>query len=327
MTEEMMLFDCPYIEDYFGKTQLLLDQLPGQHERWSVFNPSIGSDGAGNLAITFRSSNYRLDYKYGIPDLDLGQIRNRLWFSELDSDLNLVNLRRIEVVGLDHQAGIEDARLFWSDGAWHILAATLGGVSSRRIARLNLFELDPKNSTATFVKSYKSFDADRSEKNWMPVAHGVGHKFDYIHSSGGVVVGDKFIMSGIDDKVVSTFRGGSCLLPLGDGTYLSVVHHTYSRLVANDYDPNNSSATASRIRTYTHRFVRYGSSGSVLEYSPEFYFDGPGVEFAAGMTLLDDELLISYGKDDCSANLARIPLSVALDLLTPITDELEFDYE
>lgn len=325
MSEKTMLFDYPYIEDYFGKTRKILDQLPGQHERWSAFNPSIGSDGAGNMAITVRSSNYRLDYKYGIPDLDLGQIRNRLWFSELDSDLNLVNLRQISIVGLDHQAGIEDARLFWSDGAWHILAATLGAVASRRIARLNLFKLDPKTSTATFVKSYKSFDADRSEKNWMPVAHGSGHQFDYIHSSGGVVVGDKFIMSGIDDKVLSTFRGGSCLLPLGDGTYLAVVHHTYTKMVANDYDSDSGVATASRVRTYTHRFVRYGASGSVLEYSPEFYFDGPGVEFAAGLVLVGDTLVISYGRDDSSANLAQIPLSVALDLLTPALDD-EYDY-
>jgi hypothetical protein len=77
---------------------------------------------------------------------------------------------------------------------------------------------------------------------------------------------------------------------------------------------------ASKVRNYTHRFVRYSNSGSVIEYSPEFYFDGPGIEFAAGMVILDEKLVISYGKEDATAHLAMIPLDAVLELMTPSGD-------
>jgi hypothetical protein len=318
-----MQFDYPYLEDYFGTTRRLLDAIPGQHERWSAFNPSIGSDGAGNLAITVRSSNYRIDRDFGIPDIELSQIRNKLWFSELDSDLKLVNLREISVVGLDHVAGVEDARLFWKDGGWHILAVTLDSDSSNRRSRLNLFSLDTENSTATFIETYQSWDANRSEKNWMPLAYGHTDEFDYIYSSSGVYRQGVFILFEESDKVASNFRGGSCLVPIGDGTYLSVVHQTYTR-THKVFDMERQELNASQVRNYTHRFVRYSKTGMAIEYSPEFYFDGPGIEFAAGMALVSENLVISYGREDATAHLATIPMSAALDLLTPTEDENDF---
>jgi hypothetical protein len=315
-----MQFDYPYLEDYFGSTRLLLDSLPEQHERWSAFNPSIGSDGAGNLAITVRSSNYRIDKDFGIPDVELSQIRNKLWFSELDSDLKLVNLREISVVGLAHKPGVEDARLFWRDGEWFIVAATLDTVAVNRRSRLSLFSLNTDESTATYIKTYGSWDANRSEKNWMPLAYGHTDEFDYIYSSSGVYRQGTFILFEENDRAVSNFRGGSCLLPLDDGTYLAVIHQTYARS-HQTFDMENQQMIASSIRNYTHRFVRYSQTGMAIEHSPEFYFDGPGIEFAAGMALVGEKLVISYGREDSTAHLATIPLVAVLDLLTPSKDD------
>lgn len=318
-----MQFDYPYLEDYFGTTRLLLDALPEQHDRWSAFNPSIGSDGAGNYAITVRSSNYRIDREFGIPDIELGQIRNKLWFSELDSDLNLLNLREISVVGLEHAPGIEDARLFFKNGQWYVVAVTLESESTGRRSRLNLFLLDAENSTATYVKTYGSWDANRSEKNWMPLAYGHSDEFEYVYSSAGVYQGGTFILFEELDRTASNFRGGSCLLPLDDGTYLAVVHQTYTRS-HHVFDMERQELVASKVRNYTHRFVRYSQTGMAIEYSPEFYFDGPGIEFAAGMVLVGEKLVISYGREDATSHLATIPLSAALDLLTPTASDDDF---
>jgi hypothetical protein len=321
--DQEMQFDYPYLEDYFGSTRLLLDQLPEQHERWSAFNPSIGTDGQGTYAIVVRSSNYRIDREFGVPDIELSQIRNRLWFSELDLDLNLVNLRRFDVVGLDHAAGIEDARLFWRDGRWYVLAVTLKSVVSNRKARLNLFVLDTDANTATYIKTYPSWDANRSEKNWMPIAYGHTDEFEYVYSSAGAYNQGVFILFGEEDAVASNFRGGSCLVPLEDGSYLAVVHQTYVR-THKSFDVEAGQLVASKVRNYTHRFVRYSKTGMAIEYSPEFYFDGPGIEFAAGMAQVGENLVISYGREDATAHLATIPLSAALDLLSPKDEEDAF---
>lgn len=313
-------FDYPYIEDFGGTTAVFLDTAPNGKENWTAFNPSIGFSPEKGYAVTVRSSNYRIS-EYGIPDIVLPAIKNELWFSELDPDLNPVNLRQLEVSGpIDLSQGVEDARLFWKNDSWYVLGVIQRVSSSNRKTRLALFELDVEKNTAVHVKTYESWETSRSEKNWMPVAYGDNANFDYVYSSAGVVKGDYYILNATSDEYINALRGGSCLWPLSDGTYLAITHSTYVKDNV-FYDKETNGFAKTQMRTYTHQFVHYDAYGKVAEVSEEFVFDSPSIEFAAGLVGVGEDFVISYGSNDVSANFAVIPKKTVMSLLGPTGEE------
>jgi hypothetical protein len=50
----------------------------------------------------------------------------------------------------------------------------------------------------------------------------------------------------------------------------------------------------------------------------EFQFIGPGIEFAAGMVEMGDDLVVSFGKEDVSSHIAVIPRSMVLSNLKSV---------
>lgn len=314
------LFDTPYLEDFGAKTSSLVEGSPSGRENWTALNPSIGFSPEKGYAAVVRSSNYKIN-EYGIPDIVLSSIKNELWFSELDDDLNLTNLREIKVFGdIDLSQGVEDARLFWKNDSWYVLGVIQRVTASRRIQRLALFKLDANANSAFYEKTYESWDTARSEKNWMPVAYGENTNFDYIYSPNGIVKGSSFILSGSSDTYINNIRGGSCLWPLGDGTYLSITHSTYLKDKI-FYNPETESYSKTQLRTYTHQFVHYDGYGKIIEISSEFVLEHLGIEFAAGLVEKDGNFVISYGVEDEAARLAVIPKEQVLRLLGPVGDD------
>jgi hypothetical protein len=312
-------FDYPYLEDFGGTTRRFLDTLPGLQDEWSVFNPSVGCSPESGYAVLLRSSNYSIT-ELGIPSRALSAIKNDLWFSELDENLAPTNLRKISVNGdipLFH--GVEDARLLWRDGAWHFLAVVY---DDNRITRLNLFRLSPDDNNAKHLEEFPSWESTRLEKNWMATAVDTNPNFDFIYSATGIVKDRKIILSPVEDEMVGEIRGGSALWDLEDGSYLAVVHTVYytKKVTPN---PEGEGFFKSYIRNYTHQLARYDNYGKLIEISEEFVFDGPGVEFAAGLVEKDGDFIISYGREDSSANLAIISKNDALSLLGPVGDDFD----
>lgn len=317
---KILKFDYPYIEDFGAKTQVFLSTHPENQEEWTAFNPSIGYSPELGYAILVRSSNYVIS-EYGVPDRALPAIRNELWFSELDENLQPTNLRKISITGdINLYQGVEDARLFWRDGAWHFSAVTVLVNSDKQTARVSVFKLSPDDNRATHLKQYSSHEPSRSEKNWMPVAVGSSDNFDFIYGPSGVVKDEKFILYPSDDEIIEDIRGGSCLWTLGDGTYLAVTHNVYytEKIFVEDGETFRT-----HLRNYTHQFVHYDAYGKVVEISDEFVFDGPGIEFAAGLVEKDGNFIISYGHEDESAHLAIIPVETVLRLLGPVGEDFD----
>ena len=320
MSEELRI-DYPYLEDFGATTQQILNRVPSADLSWSAFNPSIGHSPELGYAILIRSSNYQIS-EYGIPDKVLSAIKNDLWFSELDSNFNIVDLRKITITGdLDLSQGVEDARLLWRDGSWHFSAVTLKQYGDIRQARLNLFKLDSLDNLATHIKQYAGARPDTLEKNWMATLIGENPNFDFIYGPTSIVKNGKFIITATDDPSIPNIRGGSSLVDLGDKTYLAVVHKTYTTEKCTPDPIDKNTVHVTYIRNYTHMFARYNWDGLLIETSDEFVFDGPGIEFAAGMVEKDGNLIISYGREDSSCHLATIPKTTALSLLNPMDDE------
>ncbi len=321
-----MKFDYPYLEDLGGSTKRILRHVIPDQPAWSALNPSIGYCPEQGYAITFRSSNYTINPQYGTLDVTIGdKIRCYLWFSELDDDLNMVNLRQIsfKVPGNpETHRGVEDARLFSRDGQWYFTAVMLENHTPR--ARLCLYRLDPESSTAHFIKKYDSWDTEQIEKNWMVPALEPNPNFDFIYTGNGIYKDGKFILDSVTSADISALRGGSCLWPLNDGSYIAVTHCVYAKNIE-FYDKNRFATVKGSVRNYTHQFVRFSNTGKVLEMSEEFVFEHPGIEFAAGLVEKDGNFVISYGYEDVMSCLATISKDRVLSLLQPPADQEDED--
>ena len=283
---------------------------------WSMFNPSIGSSPQG-YAMTFRSSNYVIMPDSGELYVETGgPIKNKMFFTETNENMELLNLREISFKdsGLKIERGVEDAKLFWRDNKWHFT----GVIMERNIptARMGHFTLDPKTSTAKLIKIYKGMNPKKPEKNWMAPTEPSKH-FDFIHGSTSVVKGEHVIHSLSDNIKIAPLRGNTNLLTLDDGTYLAVVHILYSRKTRT-WDGRMFGMRDGLYKDYTHLFARYDERGQLIALGEEFKFIEPGIEFAAGMVEMGDDLVITFGKDDVSSHYARIPKWKALKMLVAV---------
>jgi hypothetical protein len=308
----------PVIKDFDGISELLLRYVDDKDKKWSATNPSIGFNPATGYGITIRSANYVLGSEfYDILVTTSSRVTNRLWFSELDSGFNLINLREIDFkdCGIDIKRGVEDARLFSRDGEWFFTAVMLE--EHTPLARMSLFKLDTKLNKAYFIEKYDSWDYDSVEKNWMLPALEPSNLFDFIHGPTGVVKDHKFFFNSATNESTKLVRGGSSLWPLGDGTYLAVTHSTYTKSVLR-YNPRTFSTGPVGIKTYTHQFTKYSSEGKIVAISEEFMFNHRGVEFAAGLVEKDGNFIISYGYEDVASCLAVISRETVLNMLKEI---------
>lgn len=322
-----MKFDYPYIEDFGGSTKQVLRHVLPDQPVWSATNPSIAYCPRQGYAMTIRSSNYTINPQLGSLDVTIGdKIRSYLWFSELDEDLNIVNLRQINLKldgNPEIHRGVEDARLFARDGQWYFTGVMLENHTPR--ARLVMYKLDTEKNEAHFVQKWESWDTERIEKNWMLPALEDNPNFDFIYTGNGIYKDGKFILDPVTNQDIASIRGGSLLWPLEDGSYLAATHCVYSRPV--DYfDQKHFGNVRSAIRNYTHQFVRFSNTGKVLEMSEEFVFDHPGIEFAAGLIEKDGNFIISYGNEDVASCLATIPKEKVFELLHPVSED-EFELE
>jgi len=285
---------------------------------WSFFNPSIGQSPQG-YAMTFRSSNYVIVPDSGELYVETGgPIKNKVFFTETNENMELLDLREISFKdsGLKIGRGVEDAKLFWRDEKWHFT----GVVMERDIptARIGHFTLDLKTSTAKLIKIYKGMNPKKPEKNWMAPTE-VNKNFDFIHGSTSIVKGDQVIYSLSDNLKIAPLRGNTNLHSLNDGTYLAVVHILYTRKTRT-WDGRMFGMRDGLYKDYTHLFARYDERGQLIELGEEFQFIGPGIEFAAGMVEMGDDLVITFGKDDVSSHYARIPKWKVLKMLVAVDD-------
>jgi hypothetical protein len=311
----------PLFKDLGGETYLLANKKHINSPYWSLFNPSIGVDPAGNYAVVFRSSNMSLDFPQYYLKITTGNlVENRVYFAEIDTDFKtLKNLQEVKVVNtpFPFKRGIEDLRLFWRDGSWWMLGVVYEPGYVNR-ARQGIFKYNPETSEATFVHIFRPPEGEKNiEKNWM-LPYEVNPNFDFIYKCGKTTKNDVIIL----DQDISQygFRGGSCLIDLKDKTYLAIVHRSYVAAYS-WYQPENFGVLNGSIRNYSHCFVRYSWTGEIIQYSEPFQFVSPGVEFASGLVEYKDEFIISFGKQDESSHIARIPKEKVFSLLKDLPND------
>jgi hypothetical protein len=286
-------------------------------KQWSATNPSIAHSTRNNFAIMLRSSNYVIMPNGEYRVTTNGTIRSKIYFSELDKDFKIKDLREIDISKLDInlERGLEDPKLFWRDGAWNFTCVTMEK-GHTPVARMAICKLDTKKNKVVSIQKLPGIDTKRPEKNWA-VTPEVNPNFDYIYGPNAVIKDDVLTTWMTDNEEISTLRGSTNLHDMGDETYLAVVHRMFGTATTT-WVPQTFGTVNGYLRDYVHYFARYDNKGKLIALTKGFRFFKPGVEFAAGLVEHKDNFYISYGSNDVSAHIAVIPKSVVLQSLTAI---------
>lgn len=299
-------------KDLGGDVWRLLRFPEEADKRWSAFNPSIAYSPVEGYVVLFRSSNYFLDPETTSAVITVGSwVRSRMWLGSLDADWQLIpgSLREVDFsdCGIRIKRGPEDGRLYWRDGTWEITAGLYEpGIELPRIAKFKLDGLKAK-----LVEIYQDGELFQVEKNWT-TTNTPNDKFDFIYTSVDIYkkgVGPVRLRE--PNESVRHVRGGSQLWELENGEYLSVIHEADIKSVKINI-PRMFTFKDIFVRTYVHRFAKYDSSGKLIGLSPRFKFSDARIEFAAGLVVAGDEIIVSYGYKDVVAYLGKIKLDVVL---------------
>jgi hypothetical protein len=309
----------PLFSTFGGTTKGFSRYIKEDEPEWSSTNPAIGFSDKYGYAMLVRSTNYflNLDY-YGVNITTGSTVKNRLWYVSLSADLEATSLVEIAAITPEHlpiSRGLEDARLFSRDGEWYFTCVMLENHTP--VARIALFSLDTASGTATFIEKYESWDRSKLEKNWMTPALETNSRFDFIYGPTGIVKDKKFDIKECTNQNIADVRGGSCLWPLGDSTYLAVIHEVDIKPIQR-YNPRTFATENTGLRQYSHRLARYSDIGELVQISDHFIFNHYNVEFACGLVEKDGNFIISYGLQDVVACLATISRENALAMLKDV---------
>lgn len=250
---------------------------------WHPTNPNICWH-HGEIWCVVRTVNYWMQgRKYHVQDPD-GVVRTENYLGILEGeeltnatlmyDLDQAPRQKSNVVGY------EDVRLASIDGTLFGSATVCDRDASRRqIAKLTL------NPSGDVVRADVQPSNQLHEKNWMPLD--VDGRFTYIYSLDPTAI----LPGPLRDCpfALEHLKGGAAT-EYEDG-YLCITHETVDT-------PEG--------RLYFHRFVKLDAKFNVTAVSRAFVFAHYGIEFAAGLIVDGDEIVVSYGVDDREAWIARI---------------------
>lgn len=280
---------------------------------WSLFNPTMINHDGRLLAIV-RSSNYRIDGgSYVMPDSDAGVIRTKNVLVHLADDLSVQSAAFI--VGPQYEKtdypvdGLEDCRLR-DTGAGIGVSATVRNVAPYDgRCRIATASLDVELAAFSDLRVLALSVSQEHEKNWMPCGAG----WVYACSANGHILtvdpdpdmtdGWQMRQRGKSPPIATEFRGGSQLVPYGGG-WLCVVHEVA-------HTPQ---------RVYLHRFAWFDNAMNLRRVSPAFCFREPmAIEFAAGLVVMDERVLVSFGVRDAEAWLVELAGMDVWRLLQPVS--------
>jgi predicted GH43/DUF377 family glycosyl hydrolase len=306
--------------------------IPAQHTNGlGLMNPSILSDG-DKLLVNIRQVNYTFyhseaklfQHPYGPltyvhPENDL-HLRTVNWYCELDDDLNITRYAKIDTRHFDTYepkwdfVGLEDARLVrWNSKLY--ISGVRRDTTPHGEGRMELSEIQVSEDAVTEISRFRiptpKDPTSYCEKNWMPV---LDLPYHYIKWTDPTELVRVDIVKGTS---TTTFDGKLAGIPISQrgGSQVLKTPHGWLALT-HEVDLFNSE-TGRKDAVYRHRFVLWKDDWSISKYSRSFSIMGGHVEFAVGMCIHKDKLLISYGFQDNAAYI----LSTNLQTIMSFIDE------
>lgn len=267
---------------------------------WSLFNPTLlWFD--NKLFGLVRSSNYKMEgMRYIIPPEDGKLIRTQNILVTYDANFRITSAVPLADPNYEKTSfpvdGLEDCRLYFS-GADLCVSATLRNCAPHDgRCRIGTAKIDLASNTLRDLEVLET-PAQQHEKNWMPVI-GQNYWLYSCNSANKTLLARrenaawKLLDVGTTPALTRSFRGGTQLVPFSGG-YLCAIHEV---------------TIADNNRTYEHRFVWFDAQLRLRKVGAPFYFRNKRrIEFAAGLAVVDDRVVLSFGCQDAEAWLAIIP--------------------
>lgn len=195
-----------------------------------------------------------------------------------------------------------DPRLYWTRGGLRAIFCSSGVTPADPTWFQNVGTVSQNSGTITEVYRLHDSKCQPSEKNWMPISDPASSLDSFLYSVYPTQVID-FVQGKLiwrepqaAPRDLQTARGGSQLVALGSGEFLSVVHHT----------------KLWPVRHYTHRFVFFSLTGTTMSvklFSQEFFLKSAfALEVATGLVVTGGIATLSFGFGETRTFLAQMPL-------------------
>lgn len=286
-------------------------------EGTGVMNPSIFNDN-GNLLLNVRHVNYAIYHchnffhEYGplqyIHREDQRVLKTTNFLMHLRQDLSVAGYAKIDTSELDQEPqwefiGLEDARLVKWNGKFFLIGVRRDDNPTGK-GRMEMSEIDP--FTYKEISRHKipapGKDDSYCEKNWMPV---LNRPFTFVKWTipTEVVTYDinkQEVKSYVKEqpiKLPADVRGGSQLISYKD-YYIAITHEAF----------NFQSELGQKDAIYNHRFMVWDKNFNLVRTTPSFSFLNGCIEFCTGLCTLNDNALISFGRQDNTAYILQMPL-------------------
>jgi len=307
-----------------------------------IMNPSIFQH-KDKLFINVRHVNYYLYHSEGKkfphqwgplvyihPENDVTLTTHNV-MCELDSNLNMVNAQRVNMA-LDtgkptwNFIGLEDCRLFSWEDRMFLCGVRRDCYDDKGRGRMEMAEIEFIDGEWTEVSRnpIPSPNGDKSycEKNWMPV---LDMPYHFIKWTNPTQVVKYDIETGTTEDAIydkekyieanKDFRGGSQVIRINDKQRMAFIHET--NLLRDSFGRKDGN--------YAHRVIIWDNDWNIVHKSREFHFMGTyydhvkgqdyNIEFVTGVTMVGDDILISFGWQDNASYVLKLPKTVFANFL------------
>ena len=285
-----------------------------------LFNPSVLVDGE-NVIVSIRHCQYTIyhaekgkyEHQYGPlvylnPENDQS-LTTKNYIGTLDSNLAIKKYCIIDTSKLDVRpiwtfVGLEDIRLIKWDGKLYASGVRRDTTTNGQ-GRMELSEIVIDNNQYNEVSRFRipapPPDNSYCEKNWMPVLDMPYHYVKWSNPTEVVKVDPlnktcETVFLGKHTNKPYDYRGGSQVIPYGEYR-IACVH------IVNLF----KSEAGRKNGQYRHCFVIWDKDWNVVKYTEPFSFMNGEIEFCAGMAEFQDSLLITFGFQDNTAYILKVP--------------------
>lgn len=320
-----------YVLDIGGKIQPLTvpSDLTGGT---GLMNPSVYFDNDVNkLYVNVRHINYTLyhsenrkfSHLYGpLQYIHPGHDRTLTtvnYLCELNNNLEIINTNKVDTSELDekpkwHFIGLEDARLFKWDGKYYLCGVRRDTIEGGQ-GRMELSEIEISDDKVKEISRFRipttKDDKTYCEKNWVPM---LDRPYQFVKWTNPTEVVKVDKKNGKTETIILDetkrlplpydLRGSSQVLNFNE-YYFTITHET--QLFKDDLKRKDG--------LYRHRIIVWDKDFNFVHYSPSFSFMMANIEFCCGASWFNNDLLISFGFQDNSAFILRIPKDTFLKLI------------
>jgi hypothetical protein len=307
-----------------------------------IMNPSIFLH-QGKILVNVRHVNYILYHSEGKkfphqwgplvyihPENDVA-LKTHNVMCELDENLNLKSAGRVNMV-LDtaptwNFVGLEDARLFsWNDKLY-LCGVRRDCYDDKGKGRMEMAEIDFIDGEWKEISRNPipapGDDSSYCEKNWMPI---LDMPFHFVKWCNPIQIvhydienrktTNVYLEEGERRPFERDFRGGSQVVRINENQRMAFIHET--NLLKDPFGRKDGD--------YSHRVLIWDNNWNLIHYSKPFHFLGTyydhvtntdyNIEFVTGISIIGNDVLVSFGFQDNASFILRIPQNVFSDFLS-----------